>query len=143
MQPRLKCSLGSLSNHTLSWIYLLTTFNQFFCCARYILLSIPSIQIHGLNLHQNFDQKDIVKDLTLDFTISIFQSLNICYIFVLQFRNDTRLTVELLDTETEPVEETIKNKRYSEYMTEYLASNECIPEDMKDILNKKPVFLPR
>ena len=62
---------------------------------------------------------------------------------VFQFKNETLLTLELLDTEPEVMEEPLKCKRYSEYMTEYLAGNDSIPEEMKDILNKKPVFLPR
>ena len=35
------------------------------CCARYILLSILSIQTQGLKLHQNFDLKAIVQVLDL------------------------------------------------------------------------------
>ena len=63
--PRLKCSLWSFARlSTLLYVQsrmsspmLLVEVSQYLslCCARFILLSIPSIQIQPLKLRQNFD----------------------------------------------------------------------------------------
>jgi paired amphipathic helix protein Sin3a len=61
----------------------------------------------------------------------------------LQYKNDCRLTIELLDTDTENSEEPVEVERWSEYVEKYIANDDTIPGELKDQLSRKPVFLPR
>ncbi|XP_064645253.1 paired amphipathic helix protein Sin3a-like isoform X2 [Lineus longissimus] len=62
---------------------------------------------------------------------------------VMLYKNDCRLTIELLDTDTENSEEPVEVERWSEYVEKYIANDETIPGELKDQLSRKPVFLPR
>ena len=54
-----------------------------------------------------------------------------------------KLTLELLDTETENSEDPVKVEKWSEYVEKYIANDTNITEGLKEQLTRKPVFLPR
>ncbi len=61
----------------------------------------------------------------------------------LQYKADSRLTLELLDTETENSEDPVEVEKWSEYVEKYIANDTNITEELKQQLTRKPVFLPR
>ncbi|XP_014680684.1 PREDICTED: paired amphipathic helix protein Sin3a-like isoform X2 [Priapulus caudatus] len=60
------------------------------------------------------------------------------------YKNDGRITVELLDTDTEASDDAVEVEKWSEYVDKYTSNDgEEISEELKEMLAKKPVFLPR
>jgi len=53
------------------------------------------------------------------------------------------LTIELLDTDHEAVEDPVEVERWSEYVEKYVNNEDTVTEELKDMLSRKPVFLPR
>jgi paired amphipathic helix protein Sin3a len=51
--------------------------------------------------------------------------------------------VELLDTDHENIEDPVEVERWSEYVEKYVNTGESVEEELKDVLSRKPVFLPR
>ncbi|CAB3383189.1 Hypothetical predicted protein [Cloeon dipterum] len=65
-----------------------------------------------------------------------------CYkIFI--YKNDCRMTVELLDTDGEEQEAPAEAEKREEYVEKYVGEMDSIPDEMKERLSRKPVFLPR
>lgn len=62
---------------------------------------------------------------------------------VLQYKADSRLTLELLDTDTENSEDPVEVEKWSEYVERYIANDTTISDELKEQLTRKPVFLPR
>lgn len=62
---------------------------------------------------------------------------------LLQFKQDCRLTIELLDTEHEPSDDPVEVERWSEYVEKYVNNEDSVTDELKDMLSRKPVFLPR
>ncbi|XP_013418836.1 paired amphipathic helix protein Sin3a isoform X2 [Lingula anatina] len=58
------------------------------------------------------------------------------------YKNECRLTVDLLDTETENSDDPVEVEKWSEYVEKYVTSDD-ISDELKEQLAKKPVFLPR
>ncbi|WAR30203.1 SIN3A-like protein [Mya arenaria] len=50
---------------------------------------------------------------------------------------------QLLDTEHEPAEDPVEVERWSEYVEKYVNNDDTAADDLKDMLNRKPVFLKR
>ncbi|ESO95141.1 hypothetical protein LOTGIDRAFT_232221 [Lottia gigantea] len=65
-----------------------------------------------------------------------------CFKIVL-YKQECKLTLELLDTEHEQIEDPVEVEKWSEYVEQYVAQDESISDELKDQLTKKPVFLPR
>lgn len=63
-----------------------------------------------------------------------------CYF---QFKKECRLTFELMDTEHEQSDDPIEVERWSEYVEKYVSKDDTVSDDLKEHLNRKPVFLPR
>ena len=61
----------------------------------------------------------------------------------LQYKKDCRLTIELLDTDHEPADAPVEVERWSEYVEKYVRNDDTATEDLKHMLNRKPVFLKR
>lgn len=59
------------------------------------------------------------------------------------FKQDCKLTLELLDTDHEQSDDPVEVERWSEYVEKYVANDDTVSEDLKDQLARKPVFLPR
>ena len=51
--------------------------------------------------------------------------------------------MELLDTDHENIEDPVEVERWSEYVEKYVNNEETVEEELKDVLSRKPVFLPR
>lgn len=62
---------------------------------------------------------------------------------VMIFKQDCRLTIELLDTEHEPSDDPVEVERWSEYVEKYVNNEDSVTDELKDLLSRKPVFLPR
>lgn len=60
-----------------------------------------------------------------------------------QFKKECRLTFELMDTEHEQSDDPIEVERWSEYVEKYVSKDDTVSDDLKEHLNRKPVFLPR
>lgn len=60
-----------------------------------------------------------------------------------QFKKECRLTFELMDTEHEQSDDPIEVERWSEYVEKYVSKDDTLSDDLKEHLNRKPVFLPR
>lgn len=58
-------------------------------------------------------------------------------------KNETKVTIELLDTETADSEDGMEIERWSEYIEKYAKDDETITDELKERLSRKPVFLPR
>ena len=70
--------------------------------------------------------------------------LDKCNILIfLQYKQECRLTIELLDTEHEPSEDPVEVERWSEYVEKYVNNEDSVTEELKDMLARKPVFLQR
>ena len=61
----------------------------------------------------------------------------------LQYKNEPKLTIELLDTESENSEDAPETERWSDYVTKYVNSDENVSPELRSHLAAKPVFLPR
>ena len=61
----------------------------------------------------------------------------------LQYKNEPKLTIELLDTESENSEDAPETERWSDYVTKYVNSDENVTPELRSHLAAKPVFLPR
>lgn len=53
------------------------------------------------------------------------------------------MTFELMDTEHEQSDDPIEVERWSEYVEKYVSKDDTVSDDLKEHLNRKPVFLPR
>ena len=53
------------------------------------------------------------------------------------------MSIELLDTDTDNMEDPLEVEKWSEYVDKYIANDETIPDELKEQLTRKPVFLPR
>ncbi|XP_062620426.1 paired amphipathic helix protein Sin3a-like isoform X2 [Saccostrea cucullata] len=62
---------------------------------------------------------------------------------VVIFKKECKLTFELLDTDHEQSDDPIEVERWSEYVEKYVSKDDTVSEDLKEHLNRKPVFLPR
>ncbi|XP_052786837.1 paired amphipathic helix protein Sin3a-like isoform X2 [Mya arenaria] len=62
---------------------------------------------------------------------------------IIIYKKECRLTIELLDTEHEPAEDPVEVERWSEYVEKYVNNDDTAADDLKDMLNRKPVFLKR
>ena len=60
-----------------------------------------------------------------------------------QYKIECRLTIELLDTEHEPSDDPVEVERWSEYVEKYVNNEDSVTDELKDLLSRKPVFLPR
>lgn len=65
-----------------------------------------------------------------------------CFRIVI-FKKECRLTFELMDTEHEQSDDPIEVERWSEYVEKYVSKDDTLSDDLKEHLNRKPVFLPR
>jgi len=59
------------------------------------------------------------------------------------FKQERKLTLELLDTESEGADDPLEVERWSEYVEKFIANDDTISLELKEQLTKKPVFLPR
>lgn len=64
-------------------------------------------------------------------------------LFLLQYKPDCKLTIELLDTDSDVSEDPVEVEKWSEYVEKYVSDGDIISEELKDQLSKKPIFLPR
>ena len=48
-----------------------------------------------------------------------------------------------MDTDHEPSDDPIEVERWSEYVEKYVSKDDTVSDDLKEHLNRKPVFLPR
>lgn len=62
---------------------------------------------------------------------------------IMVFKNEAKVTIELLDTETAESEDGMEIERWSEYVEKYAKEDETITDELKERLSRKPVFLPR
>lgn len=62
---------------------------------------------------------------------------------LLLYHKETRLTIELIDTESDVSEDPVEIEKWSEYVDKYVAGEDSISDELRDQLAKKPVFLPR
>jgi len=53
------------------------------------------------------------------------------------------MTIELLDSEGEEQETAAETEKREEYVDKYVSEMDSIPEELKERLSRKPVFLPR
>lgn len=60
-----------------------------------------------------------------------------------QYHKETRLTIELIDTESDVSEDPVEIEKWSEYVDKYVVGEDSISDELRDQLAKKPVFLPR
>ena len=60
-----------------------------------------------------------------------------------QYKDECRVTFELLDTDTESPEDPLGVERWAEYVERYIANDDTMPSHLRDQLTIKPVFLPR
>uniref|UniRef100_A0A224YVC1 Paired amphipathic helix protein Sin3a n=1 Tax=Rhipicephalus zambeziensis TaxID=60191 RepID=A0A224YVC1_9ACAR len=65
-----------------------------------------------------------------------------CFKLVL-YQKETKLTIELIDTESDMSEDPVEIEKWSEYVDKYVAGEDSISDELRDQLAKKPVFLPR
>ncbi len=63
--------------------------------------------------------------------------------YVFQYKDDCRLTLELLDTDHENNEDPMEVERWSEYVEKYIANDDTVSKELREQLSTKPVFLPR
>ena len=63
--------------------------------------------------------------------------------YYFQYKIECRLTIELLDTEHEPSDDPVEVERWSEYVEKYVNNEDSVTDELKDLLSRKPVFLPR
>lgn len=59
------------------------------------------------------------------------------------YQKETKLTIELIDTESDMSEDPVEIEKWSEYVDKYVAGEDSISDELRDQLAKKPVFLPR
>ncbi|XP_059470996.1 paired amphipathic helix protein Sin3b isoform X2 [Neocloeon triangulifer] len=59
------------------------------------------------------------------------------------YKKDCRMTIELLDTDGEEQEAPAEAEKREEYADKYVGEMDSIPEEIKERLSRKPVFLPR
>lgn len=62
---------------------------------------------------------------------------------LLLYHKETRLTIELIDTESDVSEDPVEIEKWSEYVDKYVVGEDSISDELRDQLAKKPVFLPR
>ncbi|KAL3886413.1 hypothetical protein ACJMK2_026411 [Sinanodonta woodiana] len=62
---------------------------------------------------------------------------------IMIYKKDCRLTVELLDTDHDQSDDPLEVERWSEYVEKYVANEDSISEELKNMLSKKAVFLSR
>ena len=60
-----------------------------------------------------------------------------------QYKDECRVTFELLDTDSEAGEDPLGVERWAEYVERYIANDDTMPSHLRDQLTHKPVFLPR
>ncbi|XP_064596113.1 paired amphipathic helix protein Sin3b-like isoform X2 [Liolophura sinensis] len=65
-----------------------------------------------------------------------------CFKLVL-YKNECKLTLELLDTDHDQSDDPVEVEKWSEYVEKYVANDDTISEELKEQLSRKPVFLPR
>lgn len=65
-----------------------------------------------------------------------------CFKLVL-YQKETKLTIELIDTESDMSEDPAEMEKWSEYVDKYVVGEDSISDELRDQLAKKPVFLPR
>jgi C-terminal domain of Sin3a protein len=53
------------------------------------------------------------------------------------------MTIELLDSEGEDQETPAETEKREEYVERYVSEMDSIPDELKERLHRKPVFLPR
>ncbi|XP_064471314.1 paired amphipathic helix protein Sin3a-like [Ornithodoros turicata] len=64
-----------------------------------------------------------------------------CFKIVL-YQREARLTIELMDTESDASEDPVEVK-WSEYVEKYVVGDDSVSDELREQLAKKPVFLPR
>ncbi|XP_053386924.1 LOW QUALITY PROTEIN: paired amphipathic helix protein Sin3a-like [Mercenaria mercenaria] len=62
---------------------------------------------------------------------------------IVVFKKECKLTLELLDTDHEAMEDPVEVERWSEYVEKYVNNEDTVEEELKEVLSRKPVFLPR
>ena len=62
---------------------------------------------------------------------------------IMVYKNVSKVTIELLDTETAESEDGVEIERWSEYIEKYAKDDDTITEELRERLSRKPVFLPR
>ncbi|KAL3171611.1 hypothetical protein MRX96_013806 [Rhipicephalus microplus] len=60
-----------------------------------------------------------------------------------KYQKETKLTIELIDTESDMSEDPAAIEKWSEYVDKYVVGEDSISDELRDQLAKKPVFLPR
>lgn len=65
-----------------------------------------------------------------------------CFKLVL-YQREAKLTIELIDTESDVSEDPVEIEKWSEYVEKYVVGDDSISDELRDQLAKKPVFLPR
>ncbi|XP_052215877.1 paired amphipathic helix protein Sin3a-like isoform X2 [Dreissena polymorpha] len=56
---------------------------------------------------------------------------------------ECRLSIEMLDSDHEPPDDPVEVERWSEYVEKYVNNEDTATEELKEMLNRKPVFLRR
>ncbi|KAG0410274.1 hypothetical protein HPB47_012608, partial [Ixodes persulcatus] len=64
-----------------------------------------------------------------------------CFKLVL-YQREAKLTIELIDTESDVSEDPVEIEKWSEYVEKYVVGDDSISDELRDQLAKKPVFLP-
>ncbi|CAN7983566.1 unnamed protein product, partial [Ixodes hexagonus] len=65
-----------------------------------------------------------------------------CFKLVL-YQREAKLTIELIDTESDVSEDPVEIEKWSEYVEKYAVGDDSISDELREQLAKKPVFLPR
>lgn len=88
-----------------------------------------------------FHQRQMAENSYQKRTEQLLSEENCFKIMVL--KKECKLTVELLDTDHEAVEDPVEVERWSEYVEKYVNNEDTVEEELKEVLSRKPVFLPR
>ncbi|KAK3597908.1 hypothetical protein CHS0354_042245 [Potamilus streckersoni] len=65
-----------------------------------------------------------------------------CFKIVI-YKKHYKLTIELMDTERDQSDDPVEVERWSEYVEKYVANEDSVSDELKHMLSKKAVFLPR
>lgn len=60
----------------------------------------------------------------------------------MQYKNEAKVAIELLDTDSDGSEDPVEVERWSEYVEKYIG-DDFVSDELKEQLSRKPVFLPR
>lgn len=71
--------------------------------------------------------------------VSEIPTLTFCF----KLKKECKLTIELLDTDHEAVEDPVEVERWSEYVEKYVNNEDTVEDELREVLARKPVFLSR